>query len=114
MEVGRVPTTYSPKAAPPAPAEPQAQSAPASQASDAPKGSFAAKAAQAQVSLADIELNFKVKVQVVTDDSTGRQVVKILSQDGKRVLRQMPPEQALELAAAAREGSVRNLLTSLA
>lgn len=70
-------------------------------------------ARQAGPALGDLELNFKVKVEMATDESTGRQVVKIMSQDGKRVLRQMPPEEALELAAAAREGSVRSLLTSL-
>lgn len=70
-------------------------------------------ASKANASLDDIELKFNVKVVMGTDPTTGRQVVRIMSQDGKRLLRQMPPDQALELAARAREGSVRHLLTSL-
>ena len=79
----------------------------------APAQAAEKQVSKANASLDDIELKFNVKVVMGTDPSTGRQVVRIMSQDGKRLLRQMPPDQALELAARAREGSVRHLLTSL-
>lgn len=62
----------------------------------------------------DLELRFNVKVELGTDEETGRKVVRIFSQDGKRLLRQMPPDETLQMAARARDGSLRNLLTSLA
>ena len=60
----------------------------------------------------DLEVNFNLKVEMTTDEATGRDVVRIFSEDGKRLLRPMPPDQVLQMAAQARQGTLENLLNS--
>jgi uncharacterized FlaG/YvyC family protein len=54
--------------------------------------------------------HFKVNVEMVRDQS-GRNVVRIMSPDGRRLLRQMPPEEVIRLADQARMGSLKGFLT---
>ncbi len=58
----------------------------------------------------ELASHFKVNVDVVRD-SSGRNVVRIMSPDGRRLLRQMPPEEVIRLADQARLGSIKGLLT---
>ncbi|KMY69188.1 hypothetical protein AAU61_06745 [Desulfocarbo indianensis] len=60
----------------------------------------------------ELEVRFNLQVEMFTDEETGRGVVRIFSEDGKRLLRQMPPEEVLEMAAQARRGALENLLNS--
>jgi uncharacterized FlaG/YvyC family protein len=61
----------------------------------------------------DLEVRFNLKVVMATDEATGREVVRIFSEDGKRLLRQMPPDQVLHMAAKARQGNLENLLDDM-
>ena len=58
----------------------------------------------------ELEVRFNLKVEMATDEATGREVVRIFSKDGKRLLRQMPPDQVLHMAAQARQGTLESLL----
>jgi uncharacterized FlaG/YvyC family protein len=60
----------------------------------------------------ELAAHFNLKMEVVWDDSAGRQVLKVMSQDGKRVLLQFPAEEALKMAERLRSGSGEGLLTS--
>jgi len=60
----------------------------------------------------ELEVRFNLQVEMITDEETGRGVVRIFSEDGKRLLRQMPPEEVLEMAAQARQGALESLLNS--
>ncbi len=62
----------------------------------------------------ELTQRFQVQVVVTQDEATGQDVVRIMSQDGKQVLRQMPPSQVIKLAVAARSRALLNLLDSLA
>jgi len=57
-------------------------------------------------------LSFGVEVKLELDEETGRQVVKIFSPDGRRLLRQIPPEELLKMAARARREGLKSLLGS--
>jgi uncharacterized FlaG/YvyC family protein len=63
--------------------------------------------------LNEISVKFGVQVKLAQDENTGFSVVKIFSNDGSRLLRQMPPESALQMAAKARDGSLTSLLNSV-
>lgn len=65
------------------------------------------------VAVQELTQRYEVQVEVAQDETTGRDVVRIMSQDGERVLRQMPPSQVIKMAAAARRGALLNLLDSL-
>jgi uncharacterized FlaG/YvyC family protein len=54
-----------------------------------------------------------LQVELSHDEATGREVVRIFSEDGQRLLRQLPPEQVLRMAAQARDGSLEGVLSSL-
>jgi uncharacterized FlaG/YvyC family protein len=56
---------------------------------------------------------YNLKVEVAWDDRTGRQVLKVLSPEGDRLLRQFPAEAVLKLAERLRSGYLDGLLTSL-
>ncbi len=56
--------------------------------------------------------NAKLRVELGEDQETGRTVVRIFSRDGERLLRQMPPEELLRLAARAQEEYGQSLLDS--
>ncbi len=58
----------------------------------------------------ELASHFKVNVEMARD-SSGRNVVRIMSPDGRRLLRQMPPEEVIRLADQARRGSIKGLLT---
>ena len=58
--------------------------------------------------------HFKLNVEVAESETTGRSVVRIMSPDGRRLLRQLPPEEVLKMADQARLGSLRGLLTFMA
>ena len=45
--------------------------------------------------LADLSQDYNVNMTLTTDKDTGRYIVQVLSADGSRVLRQMPPESVL-------------------
>lgn len=62
----------------------------------------------------DLEARFKVKVELTQDEETGRQLVRIKSPDGKRILRQIPPESVLEMAHRTKTSQGQGLLTSVA
>jgi uncharacterized FlaG/YvyC family protein len=61
----------------------------------------------------DLAGHFNLKMEVDWDDRAGRQVLKVMSQDGERVLVQFPAKAALEMAERVRSGSSEGLLTSL-
>lgn len=61
-----------------------------------------------------LEGRFEVKVEMAQDEETGRSVVRILSPDGERILRQMPPKAALKLAEAAKRNYTAGIMASLA
>lgn len=60
----------------------------------------------------ELEVRFNLKVEMATDETTGREVVRIFSEDGERLLRQMPPEEVLHMAAQARQGTLESILDS--
>jgi uncharacterized FlaG/YvyC family protein len=57
--------------------------------------------------------HYNLKMEVAWDDRTGRQVLKVLSPDGGRLLRQFPAETVLKMAERLRSGADDGLLTSL-
>lgn len=61
----------------------------------------------------NLERTFDVNIQVAVDQETGRDIVKILSSDGKRLIRQIPAEAALKMAHKAKSGQLDGLLDSL-
>ncbi len=61
-----------------------------------------------------LAVRFNLKMEVVRDDKTGQDILKVMSPDGKRLLRQFPPEAVLALAERLRRGAADGLLTSLA
>ncbi len=81
----------------------------ASQSAPPPK---AVSAADLMKAVEDLKVRFNLKVEMATDEATGREVVRIFSKDGKRLLRQMPPDQVLHMAAQARQGTLENLLNN--
>ena len=62
----------------------------------------------------ELEASFHVKVELTREEDTGRTLVRIMSQDGQRVIRQMPPEGAINLAKRARQGSLKSIVDSVA
>lgn len=61
----------------------------------------------------NLERTFDVNIQIAVDQETGRDIVKILSSDGKRLIRQIPAEAALKMAHKAKSGQLDGLLDSL-
>ncbi len=61
----------------------------------------------------ELETRFDVQVEMAQDESTGRYVVRIMSSDGQRLIRQMPPESALRMAAQAKQGQLRGMMESV-
>jgi len=61
-----------------------------------------------------LKQTFKVEVQLEVDEESGREVVKILSSDGERLIRQIPPKAAIAMAHKARNGHLEGILDSLA
>ena len=61
----------------------------------------------------NLERTFDVNIQVAVDQETGRDIVKVLSSDGKRLIRQIPAEAALKMAHQAKSGQLDGLLDSL-
>jgi uncharacterized FlaG/YvyC family protein len=61
----------------------------------------------------ELASRFDVKVETAQDESTGRYVVRIMSSDGERLIRQMPPESALRMAAQAKQGQLRGIMDSV-
>ena len=62
----------------------------------------------------ELEAGFEVKVELTREEDTGRTLVRIMSKDGERVIRQMPPEGAINLAKRARQGNLKSILDSVA
>ena len=62
----------------------------------------------------DLAMRFELKVELAEDERTGRPVVKIFGPDGGRLIRQMPPEGALKLAAQVRDSKTAGLFSSTA
>lgn len=60
-----------------------------------------------------IQKSYDVKVELEHDEESGRDVVKILSSDGQRLIRQIPPKAAIALADKARQGHGEGILDSL-
>lgn len=61
-----------------------------------------------------LKQTFKVEVRLEVDEESGRDVVKILSSDGERLIRQIPPKAAIAMAHKARNGHLEGILDSLA
>lgn len=57
--------------------------------------------ARLKQAMEDIQRKYKMKVELDRDEETGRQIVRILTQDGERLVRQIPPQEALEMASRA-------------
>ncbi len=91
--------------------QPAPSASPAEQAGTATRKVDPAELTDAATTLQE---RFNVQVVLATDKESGRSVVQILSQDGERVIRQMPPDGAIALAERARLGSQAGLLASLA
>lgn len=79
-----------------------------------------AEAAQAPASQADMDKALtdlagrtNLKVELGADEESGRPVVRIYTKDGERLLRQMPPEAALKLAADLRSGAGEGFFSSV-
>jgi len=104
-----------PKAAAPKP-EPVA---PASIPKDGDRGATSAEPSptvsksELQKAARELEVRFNLKVEMATDETTGRGVVRIFSEDGERLLRQLPPEQVLHMADEARQGNLESILNSM-
>jgi len=116
MEITKIIKTVLPQTKP---AEPKADKAAASlrpQDEDAKAQSTAAPQAVSSKKLMqavkELEVRFNLTVKMVTDEATGREVVRIFSKDGKRLLRQMPPDQVLQMADQARQGNLESILNS--
>ena len=89
-----------------------------SSASEAPAAAKSAgQAGQGQNDLKaaaqEIASRFDLKTEVVWDEKSDRQVVKVMSPDGKRLVCQFPSEVVLRLAERLRQGAERGLLASL-
>jgi hypothetical protein len=66
-----------------------------------------------RVAASELGQRLGLQVELSHDEATGREVVRIFSEDGKRLLRQLPPEQVLRMAAQARDGALEGVLSSL-
>lgn len=62
----------------------------------------------------ELAMRFNLKMEVVWDDKSGQDILRVMSPDGKRLVRQFPPEAVLALAECLRQGATDGLLTSLA
>jgi uncharacterized FlaG/YvyC family protein len=118
MEISKIIKTSlpqpKPKAAAPKPKETASSSgsdgADASARSTAPSTQVSPN--QVQKAAKELEVRFNLKVEMATDETTGREVVRIFSEDGERLLRQMPPEQVIQMADQARQGNLESILNS--
>jgi len=63
--------------------------------------------------MAALATHANLKVVMSRDDQTGRDVVRIFSEDGQRLLRQMPPEAVLKIAENLARGGSGTLLGAL-
>ena len=83
----------------------------------APKSAEAAQAPASQAdmdkALTDLAGRTNLKVELGADEESGRPVVRIYTKDGERLLRQMPPEAALKLAADLRSGAGEGFFSSV-
>lgn len=85
----------------------------AKEASASSEPAFELSREQLEKAASDLAVQFGVKVEMAEDEESGRSVVRIMSKDGERILRQMPPEAAIVLAQRAMEGSAESLLDSV-
>lgn len=60
-----------------------------------------------------LEARTGMQVQMAKDQKSGETVLRVMSPDGKRVLRQYPSEAVLELADRLRSPGAEGLLASL-
>lgn len=76
------------------------------------KASVQPQVDQAELAAAAAELATRLNLQVELgrDDHTGRNVVRIFSHDGERLLRQIPPETTLKMLDRLRDGEGEGLL----
>ncbi|MBI5522375.1 MAG: flagellar protein FlaG [Desulfarculus sp.] len=86
----------------------------------APDGPQAAGQAPPAVSPQELEetlsalaVHYNLRFELSHDEKTGSDVVRIFSQDGERLLRQMPPEAVLKIAEDLDQGGNGGLLASL-
>jgi uncharacterized FlaG/YvyC family protein len=90
---------------------------PRSEAASHPQGNPPATAAVSQVeleeALAYLSVHTNLKIELSHDEQTGSAVVSIFSEDGQRLLRQMPPEAILKIAENLDRGGTGGLLGSL-
>jgi uncharacterized FlaG/YvyC family protein len=68
--------------------------------------------AQLKKAMEEIQEKYEIQVELDHDEETGRQVVRILSSDGERVLREIPPEEAIRMASRAWDDFRSRVLTS--
>lgn len=63
--------------------------------------------------LSALAVHYNLKFEMSHDEKTGSEVVRIFSQDGQRLLRQMPPDAVLKIAEDLDRGGHGGLLGSL-
>lgn len=63
--------------------------------------------------LSALAVHYNLRFELSHDEKTGSDVVRIFSQDGERLLRQMPPEAVLKIAEDLDRGGNGGLLGSL-
>ncbi|MBI4799381.1 MAG: flagellar protein FlaG [Desulfarculus sp.] len=63
--------------------------------------------------LSALAVHYNLRFELSHDEKTGSDVVRIFSQDGERLLRQMPPEAVLKIAEDLDQGGNGGLLGSL-
>jgi uncharacterized FlaG/YvyC family protein len=86
------------------------QSEPPQKEASAPSPQAPVDDAEVEKAARELERRFEVKVELAQDELTGRSVVRVFSPDGERLLRQLPPDAALQLAYRARRDSLLGIL----
>ncbi|MFH1034732.1 MAG: flagellar protein FlaG [Pseudomonadota bacterium] len=66
-----------------------------------------------EAAMASLSVHTNLKVELSHDEKTGSEVVRIFSEDGKRLLRQIPSEAVLNIAENLEQKGKGGLLGSL-
>lgn len=78
-----------------------------------PQGSATVSPQELEEILSALAVHYNLKFELSRDEKTGSDVVRIFSDDGQRLLRQMPPEAVLKIAEDLDRGGNGGLLGSL-
>lgn len=114
MDVSKI--SMPPSVEPAGPARPRSHPPQPEMAEQPPAAGLASPAVSPEElaeTLSALAVHYNLKFEMSHDEKTGSEVVRIFSQDGQRLLRQMPPDAVLKIAEDLDRGGNGGLLGSL-